>query len=152
MVRVIWAGATRDNLLADLAARYAERIARQVPLRVEDIGPGQGKQPGQAAAWEGRKFLAKLPAPSFPVAMETGGRTLSSEKFAAWLEGAMSRAGGDLVFMIGGHEGLAPVVSRRARERLSLSAMTLTHEMARVLLLERLYRALTILRGEPYHH
>ncbi|MCZ6833147.1 MAG: 23S rRNA (pseudouridine(1915)-N(3))-methyltransferase RlmH [Acidobacteria bacterium] len=152
MVRVIWAGASRDNLLAELAARYAERIARRVPLRVEDIGTGRGKQPGQVAAWEERKFLAKLPASSYPVALEAGGRSFSSEKFAAWLEGAMSRAGGDLVFMIGGHEGLAPAVSRRARERLSLSTMTLTHEMARVLLLEQIYRALTILRGEPYHH
>ena len=152
MVRVIWAGASRDNLLADLAARYAERIARRVPLRIEDIGAGRGKQPGQVAESEGRKFLAKLPASSFPVALEAGGRNFSSEKFATWLEGTMARAGGDLIFMIGGHEGLAPDVSRRARERLSLSAMTLTHEMARVLLLEQIYRALTILRGEPYHH
>lgn len=152
MIRVIWAGASRDTLLADLAARYAERIARRVPLRIEDLGAGRGKQPRQVATWEGRKFLAKLPPTSFPVALEAGGRSLSSEKFAAWLEGTLSRAGGDLVFMIGGHEGLAPAVSQRARERLSLSAMTFTHEMARVLLLEQIYRALTILRGEPYHH
>lgn len=152
MIRVIWAGASRDTLLADVAARYAERIARRVPLRIEDLGPGKGTRPGQAAAWEGRKFLAKLPASSLPVALEAGGRSLGSEQFATWLESAMASAGGDLIFMIGGHEGLAPAVSRRARARLSLSAMTFTHEMARVLLLEQMYRALTILRGEPYHH
>jgi len=152
MIRVIWAGASRDNLLADAAARYAQRISRRVPFRIEDIGCGRGKQPGQIAAWEGRKFMARLPASSWTVALEAGGRTLSSEKFAAWLEGAMARAAGDLIFMIGGHEGLAPDVSRQARERFSLSAMTFTHEMARVLLLEQIYRALTILRGEPYHH
>jgi 23S rRNA (pseudouridine1915-N3)-methyltransferase len=152
MIRVIWAGASRDGLLADAAARYAHRIGRRTPFRLEDLGAGRGSRPGQVAEAEGRKFLSRIPADSYLVTLDEGGRTMASRPFADWLQGLMSRAGGDLLFAVGGHEGLAPAVKERADTCISLSPMTFTHEMARVLLLEQLYRALTILRGEPYHH
>ena len=152
MIRVIWAGASRDRLLADAAARYAHRIGRRAPFRLEDLGAGRGSRPGQVAEAEGRKFLSRTPSDGYLVTLDAGGRTMESRAFADWLQGLMSRAGGDLVFAVGGHEGLAQIVRERANACISLSSMTFTHEMARVLLLEQIYRALTILRGEPYHH
>ena len=85
------------------------------------------------------------------VALDSGGRQLSSESFADWL--AESDLGGrsSVVFVIGGAAGLAPDVLAQAEERLSLGPMTLPHQMARVVLLEQLYRAFRIMRGEPYH-
>lgn len=152
MIRVIWAGASRDRLLADAAARYAHRISRRTPFRLEDLGAGRGTRPGQVAEAEGRKFMRRIPPDGYLVTLDAGGRTMASRPFADWLQGLMSRAGGDLFFAVGGHAGLAEAVKERANTCISLSLMTFTHEMARVLLLEQIYRALTILHGEPYHH
>ncbi len=152
MIRVIWAGASRDRLLADMADRYAHRISRRTPFRLEDLGAGRGSRPGQVATAEGKKFLSRVGPDGYLVTLDGGGRAMGSRPFAQWLEGLMSRAGGDLFFALGGHEGLADEVKTRANSCISLSSMTFTHEMARVILLEQIYRALTILRGEPYHH
>ncbi len=152
MLRVMWAGASRDKQLAELCQRYIHRISQRTPFRCEDMGAGRGTRPGQVAAAEGRKLLARVPDHAHLITLEVNGDTLDSEAFARRLETLQAQTGGDLIFAIGGHEGLAPPVSQRANGRLSLSAMTWTHEMARVLFLEQLYRALTILRGEPYHH
>jgi 23S rRNA (pseudouridine1915-N3)-methyltransferase len=152
VIRAIWAGASKDRLLADAAARYAHRISRRTPFRLEDLGAGRGTRPGQVKAAEAKKFLSRIPADGHLVTLDSGGRSMGSRVFADWLQGMMSRAGGDLFFVVGGHEGLDGPVLERANSCISLSAMTFTHEMARVLLLEQIYRALTILRGEPYHH
>jgi 23S rRNA (pseudouridine1915-N3)-methyltransferase len=84
------------------------------------------------------------------VALEVGGEALTSDAFAARLE-RWSRTGkGSIAFLIGGAEGIPSALSKRAHCRLSLSSLTLPHRLARVLLLEQIYRAMTILRGEPY--
>jgi len=152
VIRVIWAGASRDRLLADLAERYAHRISRRTPFRLEDLGVGRGSRPGQVAAAEGKKFLSRVGPDGYLVTLEDSGQAMGSRPFARWLQELMSRAGGDLFFALGGHEGLSDPVRERSNSCISLSSMTFTHEMARVILLEQIYRALTILRGEPYHH
>ena len=152
MLRAIWAGASRDKLLTELTERYARRISQRTPFRCEDLGVGRGSRPGQVAASEGVKFLARVPAEACLITLEAGGRSYTSEAFAQWLEGLQTRTSNEIIFAIGGHEGLAAEVTARANGQLALSPMTLTHQMARVVLLEQIYRALTILRGEPYHH
>jgi 23S rRNA (pseudouridine1915-N3)-methyltransferase len=149
MISVIWAGRTRDPGLAPLVARYAERVARYAPFRLLEVGAGRG---AAAADDEDRKVAARLPERARVVALEAGGKALSSEGFAGWLGKALASGSGEIAFVLGGHAGLGETVLGRARDRLSLSPMTLTHEMARVLFLEQLYRAFTILRGEQYHH
>jgi 23S rRNA (pseudouridine1915-N3)-methyltransferase len=151
MLRILWAGKTRDAVLAELATRYLERIRRCAPLRLEEVAAGRGGRRGQAAGSEAERLLGRIPPAAVVVTMDAGGRQMSSEGFAAWLGRLLAGGTGDLAFVLGGHEGLAPALTRRANHSLSLSKMTFTHEMARVLFLEQLYRAFTILRGEPYH-
>jgi 23S rRNA (pseudouridine1915-N3)-methyltransferase len=152
MLRVFWAGKTRDALLAGLVRRYAARIGHCSPFRLEEVQAGRGSRKGTAATVEGEGLLARLPRDGTVVALDAGGRKMTTEAFARWLEGALSRGSGNVAFIVGGHEGLSPAVKERAAVTISLSEMTFTHEMARVLLLEQIYRAFTILRGEPYHH
>ena len=152
MLRVFWAGRTRDAHLDALASRYIERLGHYVPFRLEEIPAGRGGRPGQATQQEGERFMSRLPADAWVVALDDGGRQQTSPELARWLQERLSSRSGELAFVLGGHEGLAPAVTTRARETLSLSKMTFTHEMARVVFLEQLYRAFTILRGENYHH
>lgn len=91
-----------------------------------------------------------IPADALVVALEVAGQALGSEAFARKLEAWGSTGKGRIAFLIGGADGLPAELSRRADVRLSLSSMTLPHRLARIVLLEQLYRAMTILRGEPY--
>jgi 23S rRNA (pseudouridine1915-N3)-methyltransferase len=91
-----------------------------------------------------------VPADALVVALEVGGEQLSSEGFARRLEQWGSRGKGSVAFLIGGAEGIPAELSRSAEVKLSLSSMTLPHRLARVVLLEQIYRGLSILKGEPY--
>jgi 23S rRNA (pseudouridine1915-N3)-methyltransferase len=95
-------------------------------------------------------MLAAMPSGVYVVALQVGGKALSSEQLAQFLQ-ARARDGRDVVFCIGGPEGLAPTVDARADFKWSLSALTLPHGMARVMVAEALYRAVSITKGHPYH-
>jgi 23S rRNA (pseudouridine1915-N3)-methyltransferase len=130
---------------------YANRLARQVRFELVEV-PEARKHAGtpQAKVEEGAALLAKLGARERVVALDERGDELTSRELAArvgrWLE-----RGQDVALLIGGSDGLAPEVLARAEERLALSRFTLAHRLARLVLVEQLYRAMTILRGEPYH-
>jgi 23S rRNA (pseudouridine1915-N3)-methyltransferase len=132
---------------------YAGRLTRDYRLELKEIALGQRAatgSPAQAIAKEGEKMLAALPQGSYVVAMQVGGRSMSSEQLAQFLQ-ARARDGRDVVFCIGGPEGLAPDVDAKADFRWSLSSLTLPHALARVVLAEALYRAVSIIKGHPYH-
>ena len=99
---------------------------------------------------EGRRLLEAIPATAEVVLLDIGGEGWTSEGLAERLEG-WRLAARDVVFLLGGAEGVSSAVRSRATSRWSLGAMTLPHELARVIVVEQLYRAGTILRGEPYH-
>jgi len=84
------------------------------------------------------------------VALDAGGEAMDSSRFARWLEALLSRHR-RVAFLVGGADGIPPGMDAQVHERLSLSPLTLPHRLARLLLLEQIYRALTIIRGEPYH-
>jgi 23S rRNA (pseudouridine1915-N3)-methyltransferase len=131
---------------------YAGRLTRDYRLELKEIALGQraSGSAAQAVAKEGEKMLAAISSGAYVVAMQVGGRVLSSEQLAQFLQ-TRSQEGRDVVFCIGGPEGLAPEVDVRADLRWSLSALTLPHALARVVLAEALYRAVTIIKGHPYH-
>jgi 23S rRNA (pseudouridine1915-N3)-methyltransferase len=95
-------------------------------------------------------MIATIPANAYVVAMQVQGRALTSEQLARFLADR-ARDGRDVAFCIGGPDGLAPEIDARAEMRWSLSALTLPHALARVVVAEALYRAVTIIKGHPYH-
>lgn len=151
---VLWVGKTRSAFLAEGTLHYARVAARYGSLETRTIreSPVTAKaDPRQVMADEGARILAALPAGAHLVALDPGGQALDSAGLATYIGRRRDEGVRDLVFAIGGPLGLGEAVRDRARLVLSLSAMTLTHEMARLVLLEQIYRAETILRGEPYH-
>jgi 23S rRNA (pseudouridine1915-N3)-methyltransferase len=99
---------------------------------------------------EGERLRAQIPARAYVIALTPQGREFTSEEFAAWLS-RRELESRPLAFLIGGHLGLDPGTLAAAQERLALSRLTLTHELSRLVLLEQLYRAMTIKTGHPYH-
>jgi len=136
-VRIVVAtvGAPRNRALAEAIADYETRAARYWPLEVREVK---------------EERLASAVAEVDVVACTEDGARMSSAEFARWLQAARERAK-DFAFVIGGAFGLPSALLERARSRLSLAPWTLPHELARLVLAEQLYRAGTIVRGEPYH-
>jgi 23S rRNA (pseudouridine1915-N3)-methyltransferase len=136
-VRIVIAtvGAPRNRAMAEAIADYEGRAARYWPLDVREVR---------------EERLAGAVAEVDVVACAEDGARMSSEEFARWLQAARERAK-DFAFVIGGAFGLPETLLARAKSRLSLAPWTLPHELARLVLAEQLYRAGTIVRGEPYH-
>jgi 23S rRNA (pseudouridine1915-N3)-methyltransferase len=132
---------------------YANRLTGEYKLELKEIALGQRSAGGdtkQAMAKEGEKMLAAMPTSAYVVALQVTGRALTSEQLASFLQ-ARANDGRDVVFCIGGPEGLAPAIDERADYKWSLSTLTLPHALARVMAAEALYRAVSILKGHPYH-
>jgi 23S rRNA (pseudouridine1915-N3)-methyltransferase len=122
---------------------YLTRTRRRLPVEEVEIRDGSGNDLAQAVR-------RRIPAGARVVALSAGGRAFDSRGFARWLERRGSEGKGIVAFLIGGADGLPQDALAIADETLSLSAMTFPHRIARLLLAEQLYRATTILRGEPY--
>jgi len=140
--------------LAVAVSEYEERAARYWKLEVVEVdagASGRDPTPERVMEAEGERLLARLPAGTSVFALTREGKAMGSRTLALALEEHAVRSSPGVAFVIGGAFGLSPAVLARADRRLSLSAMTLPHEMARLVLAEQLYRAGTILRGEPYH-
>ncbi len=145
-VTIVAVGRAQDEHLKALWDKYAERLKPAPGLRVvEDKRRGPGGREREAAL-----ILAQIPDGATVVALDERGKVLDSAAFARQLA-RWRDAGRELVFAIGGADGLDPTVLKRAALTLSLSAMTWPHQLARVMLVEQLYRADTILSGHPYH-
>jgi 23S rRNA (pseudouridine1915-N3)-methyltransferase len=130
---------------------YEERAARYWKLSAVEVEAGAGgrDEPEAVRKAEEERILARLPRSAELVALTRTGQPVGSRAFASYLEDHALH-GKDVAFLIGGAYGLGPTLLARARQ-MTLSAMTFPHELARLLLAEQLYRAGTILRGEPYH-
>lgn len=131
---------------------YASRLSAEYRLELKEIplGHRSGGDAKQAIAKERERMLAAIPNGAYVVALQVNGKALSSEQLAQFLE-SRAREGRDVAFCIGGPDGLAPEIDARADLRWSLSALTLPHALARVVVAEALYRAVTIIRRHPYH-
>lgn len=151
---IISPGKTKKSYLAAAIADFQKRLQTFASCRVvytRDVA-ARAKVPGrQILEQEGRDLLEKVEKPTLLVALDRAGTQISSEELAALLEKWEVEGRRSITFLIGGHLGLAAEVIDKADVLLSFSKMTFTHEMARLLLLEQLYRACTIRRGTGYH-
>ena len=133
---------------------YEDRARHYWKLDVVQVSAGAGgstASPSAVRAAEADRILAKIPAAFEVVALTRTGKGMDSRELAGYLEEHGVRAMSGVAFVVGGAFGLGDAVLARARRKLSLSEMTFPHEMARLFVAEQLYRAGTILRGEPYH-
>jgi 23S rRNA (pseudouridine1915-N3)-methyltransferase len=137
-------GRVKERPLRAVLDDYLGRIRRFTPC--DEIELAEGKPARLAEAF------AKATGEATTIALEIGGRSLDSEGFAKHLGRAAARNKGVVAFLIGGADGLPPAVAQDAHDRWSLSALTFPHRLARLVLVEQIYRAMTILRGEPYAH
>jgi len=149
IVRVVSIGKDRSGLFLPAVEEYAGRLKHYCRFSLLEKPPSSHSKE-KAREEEGEMLLALKQPRDWLVALDERGTSLSSTELSEFVAKAQS-AGADLLFVIGGDEGLSPHVPRAAKLTLSLSRMTLPHRMARAVLLEQIYRAFTLIRGEPYH-
>jgi 23S rRNA (pseudouridine1915-N3)-methyltransferase len=149
-LRLIWVGKTRDTHLRALVDEYLKRLGRFARCEVLELRESAARKPLEGIEDESRRIISALRPEALNVLLEVEGRQWSSHELAAQVEGWQTGGTKDVVFIIGGPHGVSKEVRERASLKWSLSRLTLTHEMARVLLLEQLYRAYTIIHGLPY--
>lgn len=135
-IRICFVGKPRDLHANTMAAEFIKRATRYCQCEMREV------QPRRFDPWDKHPSATKI-------ALDPAGRRIDTQEFIGLVERAELEAR-DLVFLIGGHDGLPEEWVQRAEQRISLSAMTFPHELARVMLAEQIYRAFTTLRGHPY--
>lgn len=148
-------GKTTQAATAELEKDYYQRLQRYWPFNtrvIPDLRNRHKLSQAEVAQQEGQRLLNELEAGDWLVLLDERGKSLSSRKFAQQVQQWFNQSPRRLVFVIGGPYGFSDEVYARANFKLSLSAMTFSHQIVRALFAEQLYRAATILKGEPYHH
>lgn len=154
-VALLQVGKTSEKYLNEGISSYAERIKRYVPfetITIPDIRNTRNMPAIEQKAKEAEKIMQVLKEDDLVVVLDEKGKELSTIDFSTWLEKNMMIRQKRLVFIIGGPWGVSDTVLQRADHKFSLSQMTFSHQIVRLLFLEQLYRAFTVIRGEPYHH
>ena len=137
--------------MVDKIATDMEAITSRID-ELKEVKLGKKGDSRKIIEQEGEQLLARVPQGAYTVALDEKGKLFSSEELAELLNRHMLNSTPELTFVIGGPYGLSKSVKEKADLKMSLSPMTLTHQMARLLLLEQIYRGMTILRNEPYHN
>lgn len=153
-IKVIAVGRLKEKFWTDACAEYIKRMKPYAALEVceiADIDPDTAGGTDRAMEREGQSILRAIPDNAYVVLLAIRAKEFSSEAIAAKLEDFSLSGRTDIVFVIGGSCGVSPAVQERANLKMSFGPITLPHNLARVVLLEQLYRAFKILRGEPYH-
>lgn len=149
-LRLIWVGKTRDEHIRALVEEYLKRLKRFARCEVTELERSPAQTAHEGIEDESRRILSALRQDALTILLDVEGREWSSTALAAEVEKWQVRGTKEVAFVIGGHNGVSAEVAKRANLRWSLSRLTLTHEMARIVLVEQLYRAYTIIHGLPY--
>lgn len=148
-------GKTIDKHLNALIDDYTNRVTHYMPFSMEvipELKNTKALTPEQQKEREGELLKKQLRDGDYVVLLDEGGKEFRSVEFAAYLQKKQSQVARRLVFIVGGPYGFSPAIYDLAKEKLSLSKMTFSHQMVRLFFVEQFYRAMTILKGEPYHH
>jgi 23S rRNA (pseudouridine1915-N3)-methyltransferase len=150
-IHLIWEGRTRNEHFKTLQDDYIRRISRFAPVAIEELrSASKLETPDAGKLTLSEERLAEKTRGCFRVLLDPRGEEWTSDEFAEWLGQRALHGTKEIAFVTGGADGFSPAFRQRANLLLSLSRMTLTHDWARTLLLEQIYRAFTILRGHPY--
>lgn len=156
-IRIVAVGKIKEKYLS---AGIAEFVKRLTPFcRLEIVELNEERMPDnpsptekqQVLVKEGERLLKAVGSGSYLIVLDVAGKLISSEELSAKFDGLALSGQSDITFLIGGPFGLSPAIIAAAHERISFSRMTFTHQMIRLLLVEQIYRAFKISRGEPYH-
>lgn len=150
-IRVLLVGKSRDAWVKEAIAEYSGRIKHYAPLEVCEVRDEKGAEAEEMRRRECERLEKQIPAGAVVVLLDERGEQMDSPGLAMFIGKQRDNGIGEMVFVIGGAYGFSEEFRRRGR-LLALSKMTFTHQMVRVFLLEQIYRAFTILNGEPYHH
>jgi len=153
-ITLLVVGKTTNNALETLIADYQKRLTHYAPFELRvlpELKNAKSLSFEQQKQSEGEMILKSVTASSWVVLLDEHGKEYRSVEFAEWLQKSMS-AWRDIVFVVGGPYGFSPDVYARANAQIALSKMTFSHQMVRLVFVEQIYRAMTILKGEPYHH
>ena len=154
-IKIVCIGKTGKSFLIDGENEYLNRLKHYVSLeRIEipDIKNAKKLSFDQIKTLEGKEILNKISSGEQLILLDEKGKDFTSEKFADFIQQKFNQGGKGLVFVIGGAYGFSKEVYDRSDSLLSLSKMTFSHQMIRMIFFEQVYRAMTILKGEPYHH
>lgn len=153
-IMLLVVGKTTDTHIELLIQEYQKRLAHYIPFNIQvipELKNTKALTPEQQKQTEGELILRTINSSTDLVLLDEHGKEFRSIEFADYVQKRMS-SGRDVVFVVGGPYGFSEAVYQRANGKISLSKMTFSHQMVRLFFVEQLYRAMTILRGEPYHH
>jgi 23S rRNA (pseudouridine1915-N3)-methyltransferase len=156
-IHIVSVGKLKEKYLVQGIAEYAKRLTPYVKLQLTEVPDEKAPETMSAAEEaqvrerEGEKLLTQIKPDAHVIALAIDGELWSSEELAAQLDKLGTYGRSHVVFVIGGSNGLAPAVLRRAQQKLSFGRITFPHQLMRLVLVEQVYRAVKINRGEPYH-
>ena len=154
-ITLLIVGKTEDAYLKEGIDKYLKRLKHYIKIDIAEITELKNTKAlteAQQKAKEAELILKKITATDYVILLDEKGLELSSQQFAAYLDKKAVGSVASLVFIVGGPYGFDQLVYQRANDKLSLSRMTFSHQMVRLFFVEQLYRAFTIVKGEPYHH
>lgn len=154
IITIIAIGKIKENFHRQAVDEFLKRLKPYHQIKIKELNAELLKNPNEINKYisiEGENIISAIPQNAFVVALDSTGKSLTSENFAQKLGNINIEGYNHLVFIIGGAYGLSDKVKEKADFLLSFSKMTFTHQMIRIFLLEQIYRAVKILNGEPYH-
>lgn len=156
-IQIITVGKLKEKYLTSGIAEYAKRLGPYVKLQLVEVADEKAPETMSAAEEaqvrdkEGERLLAHIKPEAHVIALAIDGELWSSEQLASQMDKLATYGSSQMAFVIGGSNGLSPAVLRRAQQKLSFGRMTFPHQLMRLILVEQVYRAVKINRGEPYH-
>lgn len=154
-ISLINIGVTKESYVNEGISVYEKRIRHYLPFEMVYLAEQKQRKsniPMNIKLEEGKAIQSSLIKIDFPVLLDIKGKTFSSEQFAGYIQKIMNQGAKHIGFIIGGSFGFSNDVYNLVKERISLSDMTFSHQLIRLIFLEQLYRAFTIMNNEPYHH
>jgi len=154
-IKLLWVGKTADKYIEEGVGIYCQRLSHYCRFdthTLPDIKNAKNLSKNELKEKEGKLILAATSTSDILILLDEGGRQYTSPQLASYVQKLLNRGAQQIVFVIGGAYGFSNEIYNRAEGKLSLSPLTFSHQMVRLVFTEQLYRAFTILKGEPYHH